>query len=29
VLVKHIGPLTLDVWQRKFVPLLPSPGEGT
>jgi cytochrome c biogenesis protein CcmG/thiol:disulfide interchange protein DsbE len=29
VLVKHIGPLTLDVWQRKFLPLLPSPGEGT
>ncbi len=26
VLQKHIGPLTLEAWERDFVPLLPTPG---
>ena len=26
VLVKHIGPLTTEVWQHKFVPKLPAGG---
>ena len=25
---KHVGPMTLEVWQREFVPLLPAAGEG-
>jgi cytochrome c biogenesis protein CcmG/thiol:disulfide interchange protein DsbE len=26
VLKKHIGPITVDAWQREFVPLLPAAG---
>ncbi len=25
---KHVGPLTMEVWQREFLPLLPAAGEG-
>jgi cytochrome c biogenesis protein CcmG/thiol:disulfide interchange protein DsbE len=28
VVKKHIGPISLDVWQREFLPLLPA-GEGS
>jgi len=28
VLKKHVGALTMDIWQREFVPLLPAAGEG-
>jgi cytochrome c biogenesis protein CcmG/thiol:disulfide interchange protein DsbE len=28
VIKKHIGPLTVETWQREFLPLLPSTGEG-
>lgn len=28
VIRKHIGPLTLETWQREFVPLLPTAAEG-
>jgi cytochrome c biogenesis protein CcmG/thiol:disulfide interchange protein DsbE len=28
VVRKHIGPMTLDVWQRDFLPLLRAGGEG-
>jgi cytochrome c biogenesis protein CcmG/thiol:disulfide interchange protein DsbE len=27
VIKKHIGPITMDVWEREFLPLLPA-GEG-
>jgi cytochrome c biogenesis protein CcmG/thiol:disulfide interchange protein DsbE len=28
VLKKHVGALTMDIWQQEFVPLLPAEGEG-
>ncbi len=28
VVKKYVGPMTMDVWQREFVPLLPAAGEG-
>ncbi len=28
VIRKHVGPLTVETWQREFVPLLPAAGEG-
>ena len=27
VVKKHVGPITMEVWQREFVPLLPAAGE--
>jgi len=27
VIKKHIGPLTVETWQREFLPLLPSTGK--
>lgn len=27
VIRKHVGPMTLDVWRRDFLPLLPAGGE--
>jgi len=27
IVEKHVGPLTMEDWQRKFVPRLPAPGE--
>lgn len=29
VVKKYVGPMTMDVWQREFVPLLPAAGEGS
>ena len=28
VVKKHVGPMTMDVWQREFLPLLPPAAEG-
>jgi cytochrome c biogenesis protein CcmG, thiol:disulfide interchange protein DsbE len=28
VVKKHVGPLTMEIWQREFRPLLPAAGEG-
>ena len=28
VVQKYVGPMTMEVWQREFLPLLPAAGEG-
>ncbi|MGH8721703.1 MAG: DsbE family thiol:disulfide interchange protein, partial [Burkholderiales bacterium] len=28
VVWKHVGPLTMETWQREFLPLLPAAGLG-
>ncbi len=28
VIKKHVGPLTMEIWEREFLPLLPAAGSG-